>query len=181
MDGYCLFWRAGIFVALALRFDMHRGREKTYFTSAFSGYVAGLLVTILVMNWFQAAQVFSWNNLFFYQDHSKPGIELECKKLRCFLKAIFRCSFAACPSVYRTRSDRLFGSALCNQGWNQACKYLKPASISNLPLMFEPLPPFFAWITGIASVLTRFDCTCVAFGFRWVCCRERGQRWSTRR
>jgi len=46
----------GIFVALALRFDMSRGREKTYFTSAFAGYTAGLLVTILVMNWFQAAQ-----------------------------------------------------------------------------------------------------------------------------
>lgn len=47
----------GIFVALALRFDMSRGREKIYFTSAFAGYTAGLLVTILVMNWFQAAQV----------------------------------------------------------------------------------------------------------------------------
>lgn len=46
----------GIFVALALRFDMSRGRDKTYFTSAFAGYSAGLLVTILVMNWFQAAQ-----------------------------------------------------------------------------------------------------------------------------
>ena len=49
---------AGIFVALALRFDMSRGREKIYFSSAFAGYTAGLLVTILVMNWFQAAQVF---------------------------------------------------------------------------------------------------------------------------
>jgi minor histocompatibility antigen H13 len=46
----------GIFVALALRFDMSRGRDKTYFTSAFSGYTVGLLVTILVMNLFQAAQ-----------------------------------------------------------------------------------------------------------------------------
>jgi hypothetical protein len=36
---------------------MQRGRDKTYFTSAFAGYTAGLLVTILVMNWFQAAQV----------------------------------------------------------------------------------------------------------------------------
>jgi minor histocompatibility antigen H13 len=46
----------GIFVALSLRFDMSRGREKIYFSSAFAGYTAGLLVTILVMNWFQAAQ-----------------------------------------------------------------------------------------------------------------------------
>lgn len=56
-DAVC-FEIAGIFVALALRFDMSRGRDKTYFTSAFAGYSAGLLVTILVMNWFQAAQVF---------------------------------------------------------------------------------------------------------------------------
>lgn len=55
--GSVCFELAGIFVALALRFDMSRGREKTYFTSAFAGYTAGLLVTILVMNWFQAAQV----------------------------------------------------------------------------------------------------------------------------
>jgi minor histocompatibility antigen H13 len=48
---------AGIFVALALRFDMSRGCKKAYFNSAFAGYTTGLLVTILVMNWFQAAQV----------------------------------------------------------------------------------------------------------------------------
>lgn len=57
------FETAGIFVALALRFDMQRGRDKTYFTSAFAGYTAGLLVTILVMNWFQAAQVFPFDQL----------------------------------------------------------------------------------------------------------------------
>jgi minor histocompatibility antigen H13 len=47
---------AGIFVALALRFDLSRGHKKTYFYSAFAGYFAGLLVTILIMNWFQTAQ-----------------------------------------------------------------------------------------------------------------------------
>jgi minor histocompatibility antigen H13 len=47
----------GIFVALALRFDLSRGHKKTYFYSAFAGYCAGLLVTILIMNWFQTAQV----------------------------------------------------------------------------------------------------------------------------
>ncbi|KVI05209.1 Peptidase A22B, signal peptide peptidase [Cynara cardunculus var. scolymus] len=46
----------GIFVALALRFDVSRGKESHYFKSAFLGYTAGLVVTIVVMNWFQAAQ-----------------------------------------------------------------------------------------------------------------------------
>ncbi|KAK1262809.1 Signal peptide peptidase 1 [Acorus gramineus] len=46
----------GIFIALALRFDASRGKENRYFKSAFSGYTVGLIVTIIVMNWFQAAQ-----------------------------------------------------------------------------------------------------------------------------
>jgi minor histocompatibility antigen H13 len=46
----------GIFVALALRFDVSRGIKNRYFNSAFLGYTAGLTVTIVVMNWFQAAQ-----------------------------------------------------------------------------------------------------------------------------
>jgi hypothetical protein len=50
---------AGIFVALALRFDVSRGIKKRYFNSAFSGYAVGMAVTIIVMNWFQAAQVSS--------------------------------------------------------------------------------------------------------------------------
>jgi hypothetical protein len=48
---------SGIFVALALRFDTAQKRGSVYFSSAFAGYVAGLGTTILVMNWFQAAQV----------------------------------------------------------------------------------------------------------------------------
>jgi minor histocompatibility antigen H13 len=47
----------GIFVALALRFDVSRGIKNRYFNSAFLGYTVGLTVTIIVMNWFQAAQV----------------------------------------------------------------------------------------------------------------------------
>nr|XP_034923395.1 signal peptide peptidase-like isoform X1 [Populus alba] len=47
----------GIFVALALRFDVSRGKDSQYFKSAFLGYAAGLVLTIIVMNWFQAAQV----------------------------------------------------------------------------------------------------------------------------
>ncbi|KAG6436965.1 hypothetical protein SASPL_101872 [Salvia splendens] len=46
----------GIFVALALRFDVSRGKDSQYFKSAFLGYTAGLVATIIVMNWFQAAQ-----------------------------------------------------------------------------------------------------------------------------
>ncbi|KAJ4959541.1 hypothetical protein NE237_026652 [Protea cynaroides] len=46
----------GIFVALALRFDVSRGKENRYFRSAFFGYAVGLVLTIVVMNWFQAAQ-----------------------------------------------------------------------------------------------------------------------------
>ncbi|KAF3539481.1 hypothetical protein F2Q69_00024312 [Brassica cretica] len=46
----------GIFVALALRFDVSRRSKPQYFTSAFVGYVAGVVLTIVVMNWFQAAQ-----------------------------------------------------------------------------------------------------------------------------
>ncbi|KAF6165824.1 hypothetical protein GIB67_012721 [Kingdonia uniflora] len=46
----------GIFVALALRFDVSRGKETQYFRSAFFGYTAGMVLTIVVMNWFQAAQ-----------------------------------------------------------------------------------------------------------------------------
>jgi minor histocompatibility antigen H13 len=52
---FCYF--AGIFVALALRFDVSRGKENRYFRSAFLGYTVGLILTIVVMNWFQAAQV----------------------------------------------------------------------------------------------------------------------------
>ncbi|KAK9125067.1 hypothetical protein Scep_013913 [Stephania cephalantha] len=46
----------GIFVALALRFDVSRGKENCYFRSAFLGYAVGIALTIFVMNWFQAAQ-----------------------------------------------------------------------------------------------------------------------------
>ncbi|KAM7279720.1 hypothetical protein ACFE04_006854 [Oxalis oulophora] len=46
----------GIFVALALRFDVSRGKESQYFKSAFMGYGFGVILTIVVMNWFQAAQ-----------------------------------------------------------------------------------------------------------------------------
>ena len=57
----CFFYAClGIFVALALRFDVSRGRNVIYFGSAFLGYTAGLVLTIVVMNWFQAAQVYKF-------------------------------------------------------------------------------------------------------------------------
>lgn len=52
-----LYIPSGIFVALALRFDVSRGKQGQYFKSAFLGYTVGLVLTIVVMNWFQAAQV----------------------------------------------------------------------------------------------------------------------------
>ncbi|MFS7964151.1 putative Piwi domain, presenilin/signal peptide peptidase, plant signal peptide peptidase [Helianthus anomalus] len=38
--------------ALALRYDVSRGKESHYFKSAFLGYTVGLVCTIVVMNWF---------------------------------------------------------------------------------------------------------------------------------
>jgi len=49
----------GIFVALALPFDVSRGIKNRYFNSSFLGYAVGMLVTIIVMSWLQAAQVSS--------------------------------------------------------------------------------------------------------------------------
>src|SRR5690625_5274935 len=57
----------GIFVALLLRFDARRAKSinpkavmtgnfsKPYFTFTFGGYVIGLVTTIVVMHYFQAA------------------------------------------------------------------------------------------------------------------------------
>lgn len=44
-------------MALALRFDVSRGKGSQYFKSAFIGYFVGIGLTIVVMNWFKAAQV----------------------------------------------------------------------------------------------------------------------------
>lgn len=57
---------SGIFVALALRFDVSRGKQPQYFKSAFLGYTFGLVLTIVVMNWFQAAQVTGYVVSFFF-------------------------------------------------------------------------------------------------------------------
>ncbi|XP_039015367.1 signal peptide peptidase 2-like [Hibiscus syriacus] len=46
----------GVFVALALRFDVSRGNVSRYFKSTFLGYTVGLVLTIVVMNWLQTAQ-----------------------------------------------------------------------------------------------------------------------------
>jgi len=51
----------GIFIALLLRFDAKRTQNlknfaKTYFKVCFVGYITGLIVTVLVMHVFQAAQ-----------------------------------------------------------------------------------------------------------------------------
>jgi len=52
----------GVFIALLLRYDLHRSKtnktefRKPYFNSTFLGYFLGLLTTIFVMHTFQAAQ-----------------------------------------------------------------------------------------------------------------------------
>lgn len=48
---------AGLFVSLMLRFDTMNGSgKKTYFYSAMVGYILGLIVTLIVMYSFKAAQ-----------------------------------------------------------------------------------------------------------------------------
>lgn len=48
---------AGLFVSLMLRFDTMSGSgKKTYFYSAMVGYMLGLIVTLIVMYSFKAAQ-----------------------------------------------------------------------------------------------------------------------------
>ena len=59
----------GIFVALALRFDASRKRDSHYFRSAF----AGLGTTIIVMNWFQAAQVSDYRDASIFLFHLSYG------------------------------------------------------------------------------------------------------------
>ena len=63
----------GIFVALALRFDASRKKDSHYFRSAFAGYVAGLGTTIVVMNWFQAAQVCDYRGASIFLFHLSYG------------------------------------------------------------------------------------------------------------
>lgn len=46
----------GMFVALMLRCDVEKNFKSNYFQSVFWGYVGGLGTTILVMNYFKAAQ-----------------------------------------------------------------------------------------------------------------------------
>lgn len=46
----------GLFVALMLRHDVEGGFRSSYFASVFWGYVGGLSTTIVVMNYFKAAQ-----------------------------------------------------------------------------------------------------------------------------
>lgn len=67
IEFWLYFFQTGIFVALALRFDVSRGKQPQYFKSAFLGYTFGLVLTIVVMNWFQAAQVSDmWFHVFLF-------------------------------------------------------------------------------------------------------------------
>ena len=81
---------SGIFVALALRFDVSRGKEPQYFKSAFLGYTAGLALTIIVMNWFQAAQVTDLHFHFFFLICTRQGqgdiisVNMRFSRYSCF-------------------------------------------------------------------------------------------------
>ena len=51
----------GIFVALALRYDVHReqngrGSQRVFFWTSLTGYTLGLFATMAVMHVFRAAQ-----------------------------------------------------------------------------------------------------------------------------
>jgi minor histocompatibility antigen H13 len=46
----------GIFVAMMLRYDIERNFQTGYFQTVFVGYTGGLVATIVIMNYFQAAQ-----------------------------------------------------------------------------------------------------------------------------
>ncbi|GJY30101.1 signal peptide peptidase-like protein [Tanacetum coccineum] len=72
----------GIFVALALRFDVSRGNKSNYFKSAFSGYAVGVILTIIVMNWFQAAQLLSgsWLLIAYGMGKVNPLLEFDESK-----------------------------------------------------------------------------------------------------
>ena len=68
---------AGIFVALALRFDQSRAENKKhfpkpYFTACFTAYCLGLFTTIAVMQIFKAAQVFHLLLFFFFFEKKQP-------------------------------------------------------------------------------------------------------------
>ncbi|OMO77220.1 Peptidase A22B, signal peptide peptidase [Corchorus capsularis] len=44
------------FCSTSIKIDVSRGKQSQYFKSAFLGYTVGLVLIIVVMNWFQAAQ-----------------------------------------------------------------------------------------------------------------------------
>lgn len=125
----------GIFVALALRFDVSRGKGSQYFKSAFLGYAFGLILTIVVMNWFQAAQVGSLCFLMFPEQMNNYTLD---NKLYHFLNVsvdqniLFPFStfhpnmtlllalsiglISACTSLYRSIRDWIFGCT-CHMEW----------------------------------------------------------------
>lgn len=97
-------------MALALRFDVSRGKESQYFKSAFIGYAAGVVLTIVVMNWFQAAQVRLSSMYTYFSSHSCVFSKEELVRLGIILKfLIISFSFSACTSLYRTRGHWIFG------------------------------------------------------------------------
>ena len=82
------FLFTGIFVALMLRFDAHRARgrkdfKKPYFTFTFGGYLLGMVTTIAVMHFFQAAQVCSYFLFILLINLSDDVLYLSTNSLLC--------------------------------------------------------------------------------------------------
>ena len=106
----------GIFVALALRFDVSRGKENRYFRSAFFGYTVGVILTIIVMNWFQAGQVILLAKCMRLLFLSDPSLVLN-----------FILAFAASTSIYCTCCNWICCCLLHAEWWSKTglfCSYL---------------------------------------------------------
>ena len=112
------FSLAGIFVALALRFDVSRGKGSQYFKSAFLGYTVGLVLTIVVMNWFQAAQV---NHSWTFVLSSLPVNACTALSIEGYILWIYTCSLSWQPD-----------GLLCSLWFQPALLYIVPAVIGFL-------------------------------------------------
>lgn len=110
---YICFSPLGIFVALALRFDVSRGKDSQYFKSAFLGYAAGVVLTIIVMNWFQAAQVTIARSFLLYSySYNTCRGKIPLLYFIAWSSLFFLLYFSACTFVYCTRCYWIFGCSL---------------------------------------------------------------------
>ena len=127
--GFVFIFPLGIFVALALRFDVSRGKHSQYFRSAFLGYSVGLVLTIVVMNWFQAAQVTIACSLWYsslYSTFRGCSLTLLLDSDGFF----FLLYLPACSIVYCTFCHWIFGGSLHMEWWSQTGLFITLILIS---------------------------------------------------